>query len=141
MPIRNHCGTAEIQPVPLRTRSTTARRTVVSVGLEPAPEPVPPTLAVASKIGIARPGVAAEASGFGRACLRPHVSIQAGVINLLEELRAKLKLSYLFVAHDLSVVRISRIAWQLCTWARLSRSVLSKKSLMAATPVHAGAFG
>ncbi|WP_040164976.1 ABC transporter ATP-binding protein [Microbacterium gorillae] len=33
------------------------------------------------------------------------VSIQAGVINLLEELKAKLKLSYLFVAHDLSVVR------------------------------------
>jgi peptide/nickel transport system ATP-binding protein len=33
------------------------------------------------------------------------VSIQAGVINLLEELKAKLDLSYLFVAHDLSVVR------------------------------------
>lgn len=33
------------------------------------------------------------------------VSIQAGVINLLDELRAKLQLSYLFVAHDLSVVR------------------------------------
>jgi len=33
------------------------------------------------------------------------VSIQAGVINLLEELKAKLNLSYLFVAHDLSVVR------------------------------------
>ncbi len=33
------------------------------------------------------------------------VSIRAGVINLLAELRARLGLSYLFVAHDLSVVR------------------------------------
>ncbi|OKL50246.1 ABC transporter ATP-binding protein [Boudabousia marimammalium] len=33
------------------------------------------------------------------------VSIQAGMINLLDELRAKLGLSYVFVAHDLSVVR------------------------------------
>ncbi|MDT7712584.1 MAG: glutathione transport system ATP-binding protein, partial [Pseudonocardiales bacterium] len=33
------------------------------------------------------------------------VSIRAGVINLLNELKAKLGLSYLFVAHDLSVVR------------------------------------
>jgi len=33
------------------------------------------------------------------------VSIRAGVINLLEELREKLSLSFLFVAHDLSVVR------------------------------------
>jgi peptide/nickel transport system ATP-binding protein len=33
------------------------------------------------------------------------VSIRAGVINLLEELKTRLQLSYLFVAHDLAVVR------------------------------------
>lgn len=65
------------------------------------------------------------------------VSIQAGVINLLDELRSTLKLSYLFVAHDLPLSGTSQIAWPSCiserlwkvaTWTRCSRS--------AATSVH-----
>ena len=33
------------------------------------------------------------------------MSIQAGIVNLLESLQSRLGLAYLFIAHDLSVIR------------------------------------
>jgi peptide/nickel transport system ATP-binding protein/oligopeptide transport system ATP-binding protein len=34
------------------------------------------------------------------------VSVRAGVINLLQDLKHQLRLSYLFIAHDLSIIRL-----------------------------------
>jgi ABC-type oligopeptide transport system ATPase subunit len=39
------------------------------------------------------------------------VSIQAQVINLLQELQDEFGIAYVFVAHDLSVVRQMSTAW------------------------------